>query len=241
MRIDADDDRGRELLCRHAARPPLALGRLRALPGGKLAYRVKGLRGGRAKVRVMTPFELLARLAALVPPPRYPLVRYHGVLAPRSSWRSAVVPKPRTETPTHREHRDAARGAKRAKPAAPRARDAEKPATTAVPPRTAYPTTALVTRAIPLAPNILSVAHWERLHGGALFATAPRVDWATLLRRTFSADVLSCAKCGGRLRVMGMVDEPWFVSQLLGELGLPTEAPRAARARDPTTLDGDDE
>jgi hypothetical protein len=40
---------------------------------------------------------------------------------------------------------------------------------------------------------------------------------------------------------MGMVDEPWFVSQLLGELGLPTDAPRAARARDPTTLDGDDE
>ena len=92
-----------------------------------------------------------------------------------------------------------------------------------------------------VAPNILSVAHWERLHAGALFATAPRVDWATLLRRTFSVDVLSCAKCGGRLRVMGMVDEPWLVSQLLGELGLPTEAPRAARARDPTTLDGDDE
>jgi hypothetical protein len=110
-----------------------------------------------------------------------------------------------------------------------------------VPPRTAHPSNALVTPAIPLAPNILSVAHWERLHAGALFATAPRIDWATLLRRTFSVDVLSCANCGGRLRVKGMVDEPWFVSQLLGELGLPTEAPRAARARDPTTLEGDDE
>ena len=71
--------------------------------------------------------------------------------------------------------------------------------------------------------------------------------WASPLRevqyerRSFSVDVLSCTKCGGRLRVMGMVDEPWFVSQLLGELGLPTEAPRAARARDPTTLEGDDE
>jgi hypothetical protein len=41
----------------------------------------------------MTPVELLARLAALVPPPRYPLVRYHGVLAPHSKWRGAVVPK----------------------------------------------------------------------------------------------------------------------------------------------------
>src|SRR5262245_22145352 len=39
------------------------------------------------------PASFLARLAALVPPPRYPLVRYHGVLAPHSKWRSAVVPK----------------------------------------------------------------------------------------------------------------------------------------------------
>ena len=242
--IDGDDDRGRELLCRYAARPPLALGRLRALPGGKLAYRVKTFRGGRAKVRVMTPLELLARLAALVPPPRYPLVRYHGVLAPRSSWRSAVVPKPRTEVPPHREHRAATRAAKPAQPAAPRDRDAGKPASpanAAVRPKTAYPSTALVTPAIPLAPNILSVAHWERLNAGALLATTPRVDWATLLRRTFSVDVLSCTKCGGRLRVMGMVDEPWFVSQLLSEFDIPTEAPRAARARDPTTLEGDEE
>jgi hypothetical protein len=34
----------------------------------------------------------LARLAALVPPPRHPLIRFHGVLAPHSSWRACVVP-----------------------------------------------------------------------------------------------------------------------------------------------------
>jgi hypothetical protein len=43
--------------------------------------------------RVMTPIAFLARLAALVPPPRYPLVRYHGVLAPHAKRRSVVVPK----------------------------------------------------------------------------------------------------------------------------------------------------
>jgi hypothetical protein len=42
----------------------------------------------------MTPVELLARLAALVPPPRYPLVRTDGVLAAHSNWRGAVVPRP---------------------------------------------------------------------------------------------------------------------------------------------------
>jgi hypothetical protein len=85
VRIEAGDDVGRERLCRYGARPPLSLERLRRLPGGRFAYRVKYARRGRAKHRVMTSMELLARLAALIPPPRYPLVRYSGVLAPRSA------------------------------------------------------------------------------------------------------------------------------------------------------------
>jgi hypothetical protein len=36
----------------------------------------------------------LERLAALVPPPRRPLLAYHGLLAPRAAWRSALVPTP---------------------------------------------------------------------------------------------------------------------------------------------------
>src|ERR1700691_4460364 len=42
----------------------------------------------------MTVLEFLARLSAIVPPPRYPLLRYHGALAPRSPWRRDVVPRP---------------------------------------------------------------------------------------------------------------------------------------------------
>jgi len=34
----------------------------------------------------------MARLAALVPPPRMHLTRYHGVFAPHSRWRAAVTP-----------------------------------------------------------------------------------------------------------------------------------------------------
>ncbi len=45
----------RERLMRYGARPPFALDRLRRLPDGQIAYRVKKLRGGRAKHRVMTP------------------------------------------------------------------------------------------------------------------------------------------------------------------------------------------
>lgn len=93
VRIEAGDDLGRERLCRYGARPPLSRERLRLLSGGRVAYRVKYVSRGRAKHRVMTSIELLARLSALLPPPRDPLTRYHGVLAGRSAWRREIVPR----------------------------------------------------------------------------------------------------------------------------------------------------
>ena len=42
--------------------------------------------------RVMSPLQFLARLAALIPRPRHPLIRFHGVFTPHSSWREKVVP-----------------------------------------------------------------------------------------------------------------------------------------------------
>src|SRR6201999_344804 len=46
-----------------------------------------------SRCRIMSPVECIARLCALVPPPRYPLTRFHGVLAPRAKLRHRVVPK----------------------------------------------------------------------------------------------------------------------------------------------------
>jgi hypothetical protein len=85
------------------------------------------------------------------------------------------------------------------------------------------------------------VKHWDRLLGGALYAASPRIDWARLLRRTFDTDVLQCARCAGRLRVMGEVTDPAIVRLVLESLGLPTEGPNIARARDPTDLLGEPE
>jgi hypothetical protein len=92
------------------------------------------------------------------------------------------------------------------------------------------------TEVIVLSPNVLAVKHWDRLLGGALYAATARMDWATLLRRSFDVDVLACAQCRGRLRVLGEVTAPTVVRTLLENLGLPTQAPRPARARDPTDL-----
>ena len=43
---------------------------------------------------MLTESELLARLAALVPPRGFNGTRYHGVLAPRSSVREHIIPVP---------------------------------------------------------------------------------------------------------------------------------------------------
>jgi hypothetical protein len=41
---------------------------------------------------IFEPVDLIGKLAALVPPPRFNLVRYHGILAPAARWRSRIVP-----------------------------------------------------------------------------------------------------------------------------------------------------
>jgi len=79
------DDRGLKRLFRYCLRPPFSLDRLRLLPDGRYGYSVKKFGRRACCVRIMTPVECLARLCALVPPPYYPLTRYHGVIAPRQA------------------------------------------------------------------------------------------------------------------------------------------------------------
>ncbi|WP_437713199.1 transposase [Sorangium sp. So ce448] len=90
-RIAADDDQGRERLVRHCTRPAFA--RIELLPDGRIVYLLKTPRRGRTH-RVTCAMEFMARHAACIPPPEIPLVRDHGVFAPRSSLRSLVTPKP---------------------------------------------------------------------------------------------------------------------------------------------------
>lgn len=53
---------------------------------------MKRPRGG-SLLLLLTPDELLAKLATLVPPPRVHGVRYHGVFAPNAKVRAQVVPQ----------------------------------------------------------------------------------------------------------------------------------------------------
>jgi len=42
---------------------------------------------------IFEPLELMERLAALVPAPRFNLIRYSGILAPSAAWRRRIIPK----------------------------------------------------------------------------------------------------------------------------------------------------
>ena len=85
-----------------------------------------------------------------------------------------------------------------------------------------------------LAPNVVSVQHWDRLLGGLLYAVTPRIDWARLLRRSLDVDALKCPECEGRLRVLAVITEREPVQRILSHLGMPTGPPPLARARDPS-------
>jgi hypothetical protein len=109
VRIESHDRAALERLLRYCARPPFACARLRKA-GSELIYRCAKQRsepgsdrrdqrnanrgakhGAQADELHLTPLELIARIAALVPPPRTHRHRYFGVLAPNSPLRPAVT------------------------------------------------------------------------------------------------------------------------------------------------------
>ena len=56
--------------------------------------------------------------------------------------------------------------------------------------------------------------------------------WALLMARTFGFDLLACPRCGGRLRLIALIEEAVVIGRILGHLGVSTAipAPRPARA-----------
>ena len=57
--------------------------------------------------------------------------------------------------------------------------------------------------------------------------------WAELMRRTFAFDVLACPCCGGRLRLIALIEQASVTQRILQHLGLPTEIPESRPARAP--------
>ena len=205
--IGASDHEGRERLLRYVARPTVANGRVSELADGRVAWQLKRP-GGRGEThRIMDPMEFMARFAALVPQPRFPLVRYHGVFAPHSPWRPVVVPRPTTTV--RRCERDPSRMSDSA-------------------------TSTSIGDAIAARHDRDDVCLTESPDGDTKPAAANasgRIDWATLMHRVWGWDVLACPRCEGRMRFIAVIKEPDVIERILTHVGLSTKRIAAAPAR----------
>jgi hypothetical protein len=119
--------------------------------------------------------ESLERLAVLTPRPRVNLILYYGVLAPRASWRAALVPATSDATAASADGLSV---------------EAERTAT-----------------------------------------RAGSYQWAELMRRTFGFEVLASPRCGGRPRLVALIEQASVVQRILRHPGLPTEVLERRPAR----------
>ena len=51
------------------------------------------------------------------------------------------------------------------------------------------------------------------------------------MQRSFGFDVLACPRCGDRLELIALIEDPKVIQRILSHLGLPTEVPTARPAR----------
>jgi hypothetical protein len=109
--IAVDDTDDLEQLCRYGARAPISNDRLSVDQRGQVHVRLsKRYYDGRTEL-VMPPVALLRKLAALVPPPRKHLTRYHGIFAPAHRFRNRVpfaIADDLVSLPGYQEEEDAA-------------------------------------------------------------------------------------------------------------------------------------
>ena len=133
-RAGALDVSGREALLRYVLRPPIAQDKVEPQTGSGAGMNPSpvpwGLRRNSSSapkpppdglIRIvlkrpyadgtvavdLDPLSLLARLAACVPPPRHHTVRYSGVLAAASPWRSRIAPIAEPQAPKPQKKRQA--------------------------------------------------------------------------------------------------------------------------------------
>jgi hypothetical protein len=242
-RIGARDREGLEKLCRYILRPAFGSERLELLGDGRIHYGFQKPRWDGAEGLLLSPLELLEKLAALVPPPRAHLLVYHGVLGPGSRARSRVVlgapngaPNGAPSCNGHGSAEDPLPKARRKRALRVLERERAKavgkpsslePSSQAVAPRKVPPRPP--STAPPPVPADPSPPPRRRRREGI---REERTPWAELLRRTFGLNVLDCPRCHGRMEPIASIEDPEVIRKILGAMGLPGEPPRASPARE---------
>ena len=217
VRIEAPDRAGLERLLRYCARSPFAMDRLKQR-GADLVYRCgKGhtepLQSDKYSGElVLTPLELINRIAQLVPPPRTHRHRYYGVLAPNSPLRAAVTAMAQAEQVVapvvHGCVADAACTASGSAPSVP-----------------GVPGVGAVHQPEPPAkPKPRPPSHYL---------------WAALIARIYEVFPLLCPMCGGQMRLTAFITFSAAIHKILEHIGVDPEAPRIIPARGPPLWEGE--
>jgi len=213
--IEAQDRAGLERLLRYCARPPFAMERLRK-QGANLVYRCAKQHsepaGGKVAELILTPLELIDRIAALVPPPRTHRHRYFGVLAPHSPLRASV-----TALAASAQQASAQTGQTGTSEGAPGvAADGNAGGAGAQ-----LPQPEPGPQPQPEPPKC-SPAHYL---------------WAALIARIYEVFPLVCPLCGGPMRLIAFITQGAQVSKILEHIGVDSRPPRIAPARGPPLWD----
>ena len=229
VRIAAADRAGRERLLRYCARPPFALDRLRELDPEHLLYeRTKPGPGGTGSL-LLTPPQLLDRLAALM----------------RDRAGRSRGPACGDATP----ERDAApRSRSRAAPPRPDPPGAPRAALRGAPPRAHRhryygvlapdaPLRAAVTALAPVAVPTPPAPPPDPPTAEPAPARAARYAWALLLARIYEVFPLVCPLCGAEMRIIAFITDASVIRDILVHLGEPIAPPRVAPARGPPLWD----
>lgn len=53
------------------------------------------------------------------------------------------------------------------------------------------------------------------------------------MQRSFGFDVLACPRCGGRLELVALIEDPRVIRRILNHLGLAAEVPAVGPPRSP--------
>ena len=92
--VDGRDRAQLERLCRYITRPPISLERLHLRQDGRYEVTLKAPWKDGTRAFLFEPHDLMVRLVAAIPPPRFHMFRYFGVLSSHSKLRREVVPTP---------------------------------------------------------------------------------------------------------------------------------------------------
>jgi hypothetical protein len=204
--VHGNDRAGLERLCAYALGPPLAQGRLSLTDDGQVRYIMKRTFSDGTRALQFTPRELVARLCALVPPPRFHQVRYSGIFAGHARGRYALT----------------GRGLHDAQPATPpRAATATRVDGEASPP----PGPA----GAPVAGSSDPAVDQRDPGAPGDPGRARRLAWSDLMRRAHTCDVLVCPQCGGEMRLIAVIQEPAVCEKILRRLGLWQRGPPRGR------------